>query len=508
MANPLQSINIAAPGFRGLNTQDSPIGLDPSFCSIANNCVIDQYGRIGARKGREAVTVDATPLGASVGTTKIKEYISPTGVSTVFSTGNNKIFTGTTALTDVTPVGYVPTGDNWKIVNFNYHCYFFQRGHAPLLYSDHDGDLTEIDDHPHSTGTAPEGNEVLAAFGRLWVADITGNTSTIYWSDLLDGAGWTGGSTGSIDITRVWPTGYDDIVALAAHNGFLVIFGKRSIVIYSGPTNPATMVLADTIANVGCIARDSVQNTGTDLIFLSNEGVRSLGRVIQEKSLPFRDISRNVRNDINQLTGLQTLPITSFYSPEEAFYLLSFPTSQAVYCFDMRSPMEDGSQRVTLWNGVRYLCFERLVTSTMYIGNIDGINTYSSYLDNGQTYQMNYFTNPMSFGDSSRLKLLKEMDITVIGGQNTNVTVNWGYDYTGSYRKRTFVVKNAEVSEFNVAEYNVATSVFSASIIIDREKIQTSGNGAVVTVGIDVTVNGVPFSVQEINIQALLGRMI
>jgi hypothetical protein len=297
-------------------------------------------------------------------------------------------------------------------------------------------------------------------------------------------------------------------VALAAHNGFLVIFGKRSIVIYSGPTNPATMVLADTIANVGCIARDSVQNTGTDLIFLSNEGVRSLGRVIQEKSLPFRDISRNVRNDINQLTGLQTLPITSFYSPEEAFYLLSFPTSQAVYCFDMRSPMEDGSQRVTLWTGVRYLCFERLVTSTMYIGNIDGINTYSSYLDNGSTYQMNYFTNPMSFGDSSRLKLLKEMDITVIGGQNTTVTVNWGYDYTGSYRKRTFVVKNAEVSEFNVAEYNVATSVFSASIIIDREKIQTSGNGAVVTVGIDVTVNGVPFSVQEINIQALLGRMI
>ena len=508
MANPLQSINIAAPGFKGLNTQDSPIGLDPSFCSIANNCVIDQYGRIGARKGREAVTVDATPLGASVGTTKIKEYISPTGVSTVFSTGNNKIFTGTTALTDVTPVGYVPTGDNWKIVNFNYHCYFFQRGHAPLLYSDHDGDLTEIDDHPHSTGTAPEGNEVLAAFGRLWVADITGNTSTIYWSDLLDGAGWTGGSTGSIDITKVWPTGYDDIVALAAHNGFLVIFGKRSIVIYSGPTNPSTMVLADTIANVGCIARDSVQNTGTDLIFLSNEGVRSLGRVIQEKSLPFRDISRNVRNDINQLTSLQTLPITSFYSPEEAFYLLSFPTSQVVYCFDMRSPMEDGSQRVTLWTGVRYLCFERLVTSTMYIGNIDGINTYSSYLDNGQTYQMNYFTNPMSFGDSSRLKLLKEMDITVIGGQNTNVTVNWGYDYTQSYRKRAFLVKNAEVSEFNVAEYNVTTSVFSASIIIDREKIQTSGNGAVVTVGIDVTVNSVPFSVQEINIQALLGRMI
>ena len=50
MAQPLQTITISAPGFFGINTQDSPIGLNPAFASIADNCVIDQYGRIGARR--------------------------------------------------------------------------------------------------------------------------------------------------------------------------------------------------------------------------------------------------------------------------------------------------------------------------------------------------------------------------------------------------------------------------------------------------------------------------
>ena len=122
--------------------------------------------------------------------------------------------------------------------------------------------------HVQSSGTPPQGNEVLAAFGRLWVADFATDKSTIYWSDLLNGHAWSGGSSGSIDISEVWPNGYDEIVALAAHNGFLIIFGKDSIVIYQGADNPATMSLADTISNIGCVSRDAVVSTGKDLIFL------------------------------------------------------------------------------------------------------------------------------------------------------------------------------------------------------------------------------------------------
>ena len=313
MAKQLQNITVAAPGFAGLNTQDSPIGIDPSFASVADNCVIDQLGRIGARKGWEEVSTNGSSvLGTSRGIEAVFEYVKRDGTEIVFSAGNNKIFTGTTTLAEVTlPVGYSITANNWKMVSFNNDVYFFQRDHAALVSVAGSTTLVAVVNGAHA---APEANEVLAAYGRLWAADITGNKHTVYWSDLLDGDDWHGGTAGSLDVTLVWPTGFDEVVALAAHNGFLIIFGKKSILVYSGASSPASMTLTDTIEGVGCIARDSVQHTGTDILFLSETGVRSFGRTVQEKSMPMRDISKNVRTDLVSLIPLQTNAIKSLYS--------------------------------------------------------------------------------------------------------------------------------------------------------------------------------------------------
>ena len=91
MASQLQNITIAAPAFSGLNTQDSPLGLDSSWASVADHCIIDRYGRIGARKGIDIVTTSATPLGSSAGIISMFEFTETDGTTTVFSTGNNKI---------------------------------------------------------------------------------------------------------------------------------------------------------------------------------------------------------------------------------------------------------------------------------------------------------------------------------------------------------------------------------------------------------------------------------
>ena len=112
-----------------------------------------------------------------------------------------------------------------------------------------------------SGASFPTANEVIAAYGRLWCADITNNKSTVYWSDLLIGHNWTGGTSGSIDISKVWPDGYDEIVSLAAHNGMLIIFGQHSIVVYQGAEAPATMSLMDTVAGVGCVSTETLYST-------------------------------------------------------------------------------------------------------------------------------------------------------------------------------------------------------------------------------------------------------
>ena len=510
MAQQLQNITVAAPGFAGLNTQDSPIGLGPSFAAVADNCVIDKLGRVGARKGWEAVSTNGSSvLGSSRGIETVYEYIDNSGDKVILSAGNNKVFSGTTTLTDITPSGYTPTANNWKTVSLNNHVYMFQRGHEPLIGTDESGSfvLEAMSDHSHSTGTAPQGNEVLAAYGKLWVADVTGNKHTVYWSDTLNGHAWTGGATGSLDVTLVWPTGFDEIVALAAHNGFLIIFGRKSILVYSGASSPASMTLTDTIEGVGCIARDSVQHTGTDILFLSESGVRSFGRTVQEKSMPMRDISKNVRSDLLSLVLNSTNPIKSLYSAEEAFYLLSIPDSNTVYCFDMRRQLEDGSNRVTTWSSIQPLSLALLDDNSIYIGLSSGVVKYSGYLDGTEKYQMRYFSNPLDFGNTSNLKFLKKFNVTIIGGQSTEAILNWGYDYTANYTKQALVfTSSATLAEYGIAEYNIAE--YASSGTINTPKVNTSGSGEVVTIGIESEINGVSFSIQKIDIHALLGRLI
>ena len=51
MAKQLMSSSIAAPAFYGLNTQESGVTLQEGFALQADNCVIDKFGRLGARKG-------------------------------------------------------------------------------------------------------------------------------------------------------------------------------------------------------------------------------------------------------------------------------------------------------------------------------------------------------------------------------------------------------------------------------------------------------------------------
>jgi len=506
MAQQLQNITVAAPGFMGLNTQDSPIGGDPSFAAVADNCVIDKLGRIGARKGWEAVSSNgAAVLGSSRGIESVFEYVKRDGTKIVFSAGNNKIFTGTSTLAAVTlPSGYSISANNWKIVSFNNDVYFFQRGHASLVSVAGSTTLIAVVDG----GTAsPAANEVLAAYGRLWAADITANKYVVYWSDLLDGDDWHGGSSGSLDLTLVWPTGFDEVVALAAHNNFLIIFGKKSMLVYSGASSPASMTLADTVEGVGCIARDSVQHTGTDILFLSETGVRSFGRTIQEKSMPMRDISKNIRTDLLSLIPLQTNAIKSLYSSEEAFYLLTLPDSNTVYCFDMRRQLEDGSNRVTTWSSMYPLSFVSLEGGAIYIGISSGIVEYKNYMDGAVKYEMRYFSNPMDFGNTSNLKFLKKFNLTIIGCQNTPTTLNWGYDYSASFTKQAFTFSSSNIAEYGLAQYNT-TGEYTSSILINTPKVNTSGSGEVATIGIEAEVNGAAFSIQKIDIHALLGRLI
>ena len=103
MTQPLRTFSVQAPGFFGLNTQDSPLTLESGFAAIAVNCVIDQYGRIGARKGWSRVNSSSGNLGAN-DVKVMHELIQADGTLTILFAGNNKIFKldGSNAVVELT----------------------------------------------------------------------------------------------------------------------------------------------------------------------------------------------------------------------------------------------------------------------------------------------------------------------------------------------------------------------------------------------------------------------
>lgn len=406
MSQPLQSINLVAPAFKGVNTEDSPIAQDTSFADIADNAVIDKRGRLASRKGNNVITTNKTALGSDH-IHNIHEFYDNAGNEVIFTAGNNKIMTGTTTLTDATPGSYTINSNDWKIVNFNDKAYFFQRGFDPLVYDNSTGLRTFTTVNSGATSATLKAHEAVAAFGRLFIAGNATNDTIIYWSDLLVGNDFSGGSSGNIDVSKAWPNGFDKIVALAAHNGFLIVFGENNIIVYSGASSPASMAISDTIAGVGCIDRKSVQNIGTDVLFLSDDGLRSLGRAIQEKSLPVTDLSRNIKQDLIATLSLKTSPCTSVYSPENYFYLLGFPDSNLVYCFDLRGRLENGAYRVTKWPSVLFKSFARDRDGTVYIGTTAGLGKYDGFDDNNLSYRFRYASPGLTFGDPSKIKILK-----------------------------------------------------------------------------------------------------
>lgn len=540
MANkPLQAVSLVSPGFFGVNSQDSGITLDQSFSLEGDNAVIDKSGRMAARRGWEYQT---TAGGTSTLPEALIEFDAYTGTDSysIISGGNNNLYEGEGTMSAMpvynaaanATITYSITDNNWQFkqaefesgLNFSPHMYAVQKSHPPLVYHKlpvggggggshaHTGDfgLQRLGD----IGSVPSGyttdtfkpNCTLSAFGRMFFADISNDPLTIYFSVLLDGADLTGTGSGQLNLEKVIAGG-DKIVALAEHNNALIIFCERNIVIYNNADNISEISLADVIVGTGCIARDSIQNIGTDVIFLSDSGLLSLGRTIQEKSAPLRDLTKNIRDNFLSLLAVENKnKIKSVYYKKEAFYLLTFPNSSFTFCFDIRASLQDGSYRVTRWDSINPSSLLATRDGRLLLGKTNGIAQYKGYTDDSISYVFSYLTPYIDFGRSEITKMLKKINVTVVGASSTTLSLKWAFDYENNYNTIDATTRAASISEYGNAEYNIAE--YSASIFIDKITSQLTGSGNVLQVGVNAVINGNALSLQKIDIYSVLGRTI
>ena len=519
MSQALQTASISAPGFFGLNTQDSPLDLAAGFALVATNCVIDQFGRIGSRKGWARVNASAGALGANAPAV-IHELVQTDGTLTILFAGNNKLFKldGSNAVVELTygGGGTAPTitANNWACASLNGITYFFQTGHDPLIFDPAVSTTTfrRVTEKSGYVGTVPSGNIAISAYGRLWVADTASDNTTVFFSDLLAGHVWSTGTSGSLNTNLVWPNGADKITGLAAHNNFLIIFGQRQILVYSGATTPSTITLADTVAGIGCIARDSIQGTGKDVLFLSNSGVRSFARTVIEKSVPIGDLSKNVRSDFMNIVAGETLAnIKSVYSETEAFYLITLPFVKQVFCFDTRGQLQDGSFRVTTWDSIEPTALLSRRNGDLLLGKTSYIAKYTGSQDDTSAYRLLYYTNHADLGNANVTSLLKRLKVVVIGGTNQFVTMKWGFDFSTNYLATNAQIPTQSVSEYGTAEYGANATVvaqYANGVALQTLSVSASGSGKIVQTGYESNINGAALSIQRIEIQSKDGKTV
>ena len=591
--------SIAAPGFYGLNSQDSSVQLSSGFALEAKNCVIDRFGRIGARKGWTPINDD--PAGSSA-FKAIFELVRDDG-NTVISCSGGKLYTGETTLTEkkvmsstvvtggtysqtgtvltvtkaahgltvdkvvyldfltgagtdgyytvatvptvdtftvtatsattsgnvsyIAQITYAIAADNWQISGMPYdtgavgsaHAVLVQRDQAPLVYHklganahahtlDYGfqrlGDIANLP-HNHTVDTFKP-NCILTAYGRTWVADIANDRQTVYFSDLLDPTEWQVGTSGYLNISEVVPNN-DPIVGLASHNGFLIIFCRRHIVVYKNAVDPAALALEDTITGIGCIARDSIHSIGTDLIFLSETGVQSLQRVIQEKSLPFRDVSKNVRDALlAYLPSEDEDDIKGVYYPTDAIYLLALPSNKIVYCFDTRGVLENGAARTTMWDSIEPTAFCVTQDKRLLLGKAGYLANYTGYEDDTATYRFAYYTNYFDFDQPSTLKILKKINMIAIGGSGQPIIFKWAFDYNSNYQSGALSLDRIVIAEYGVAEYGIAE--YSNGIALDNVTTNASGTGRILQLGFEADINGSPLSIQKIDFALKAGKTV
>lgn len=506
---PLQPLVLVGPGFGGLNKQQSSSILGVPWAAEAQNCVFDSANRLASRNGWTAL--NATPMSGSPSVGQVFEYKPLTGTNAVVSTGGNKLYTGVATLTNQTGAVTV-TADNWKFVNFNGNVYGLQTGHALIQYTG-TGTFTVL---APASGTVPNGNELCAAFGRLW--GVASDKNTLKYCNLLDSTNWTGAGAGSFNFTSVWPSGADEIVAVQAFNNRLVIFGKRNILFLADPTtgsalglNPTNAIVVDAIGGIGCIERDSVQNIdGNDIVFLSNSGIQSLNRIIQERSNPLRDVSKNVRD---YLMGLYTASsagtVRSAYSPRNGLYLVSFPGAMRIMAFDTRQILQDGSWRATEWTSFIPSALATLEDGvTLYCGKAGQLFAYGNYLDNGASYRFVYQSGWLDFGQDVQnyLKILKRIRSVVFFQGVANILFKFAFDFDPNFhtfnRSTTFTPGGMEwgVGEWGLGEWG-------GSFGLQTLTMPGSGSGQFIKIGVELDISGSQIAIQQLEVYAKAGRL-
>ena len=164
---------------------------------------------------------------------------------------------------------------------------------------------------------------------------------------------------------------------------------------------------------IGCVAHRSIQQVGNDVFFLSEDGVRTLGRTLSDQEIGVSSpISEPIDDIIKRINWAYIDTASSVYHANR--YLLSVPVDSATtpnYVLVWNQLTKSWSGYWTGWNATAFAKTEFSGTSKVVFGNATGgthewlgwqsevESAAADYNDSGAVYASSVTTRGFHFGD-------------------------------------------------------------------------------------------------------------
>ena len=301
---------------------------------------------------------------------------------------------------------------------------------------------------------------------RLFGVGDGDTRNTLYASDSLDPAVW--------DLTNSIVVNGDDgdqITAIVPYyKNRIIVFKKRRVFqvdIPSDATTAADWVVSIISNNTGCVASGTAVQVSSDILFLSDNGIRSLVRSVADDfssvGVPISEIVKDVIQSIN--TDSIRISTAIYYDNR---YFLAVPTGSSnvndtliVYNTVLGAFEGTWSPRImqfTLTNfnqaGTRAMFKKVNGIIEQYAGYKSPSGTVSSdYLDAGTSYDSYIRTKDFNFGDTFAAKYGSHFEVI--------------FDDSYSNSANIFIQRDSDAGDVSVQSgLNIASSVLTLDFVL------------------------------------------
>jgi hypothetical protein len=301
---------------------------------------------------------------------------------------------------------------------------------------------------------------------RLFGVGSGANRNTLYASDILDPSVW--------DLTNSIVVNGDDgdqITAIVPYyKNRIIVFKKRRVFqvdIPNDATSAADWIVSIISNNTGCVATGTAVQVSSDILFLSDNGIRSLVRSVADDfssvGIPISEIVKDVIQDIN--TDAIRVATAIYYDNR---YFLAIPTGSNDYndtllVYNTALGAFEGTwtpqvMQFTLTNfnqeGSRAMFKKTNGIIEKYSGYKSPAGTTSAdYQDAGTDYESYVRTKDFNFGDPFSLKYGSHFEVIFDDSYSSDATVS--------------IQRDIDVGDIDVASnINIASSVLTLPFVL------------------------------------------